>query len=76
MSASFAEVYASAVYKLSNGAALTPIEANIIGAASAQLTVSSASIPPPASPTDLELEIAEIEEWLYQEAVDTNVISS
>ena len=76
MSASFTDLYASAVYKISNGVALTPIEANVLAAVSAQLTIASASIPPPASPTEVELEIAEIEEWIYQEAVDTNVSSS
>ena len=73
MSESFADVYARAVYNISNGISLSTIEANVLAAVSTQLTIASASIPLPASPTDVELEIAELEEWLYQEALDSNL---
>ncbi len=66
MSASFTDLYASAVYKISNGVALTPIEANVLAAVSAQLTIAALSIPEPPPPTQEELVEGELNEAIHE----------
>ena len=64
--ASFTEIYASVVYKTSNGIALTPIEANILANISAQLSSAALSIPEPPPPTQEELVEGEINEAIRE----------